>query len=326
MAPERRVAVAAVGAVTVFDHLFRLPTLTPDFGTIFIRPLTRDAGETLFGGCGLNQAVAVGRLGVPVIALGVVGDDLAASGYGDHLHASGVRWDTLTSIACASGHSYILHADDGSTLLVVEEGAATLAPPTPRVELPDAVGLVCVNMPFDRYACDVAMAAVKSGADVLIAGQLGTADDACRTDLSAAATFICCNDAEAVSLGLDDPKIIERYFPRLRGRWVTRGPAGIDYTGVDGTELHVDPVPADLVDPTGAGDGVVAGLAAGLMIGLSLTDATRLGAVIASFVIGAVGAQTGAPTLAQCAERFAATYGSAPKALRAHLTTARRNQ
>lgn len=312
MATERRVtgAVAALGSVTLFDHLFRLPTLTPDFGTTFVEPLGGHAGTVHFGGQGLNQAVAMGRLGLPTYALGVVGEDLDSSGYADHLAARGVDAATLVRVEEASGHSFILHAADGGTLLVVEEGAATRTPPPAAATLPADVAYVCVNMPFDPYAVAVARVAVEQGAQVVIAGQLGTATDEVRRELAALADWICCNRSEADSLGLDDPAVVAAEFPRLRGRWITAGASGIDFTGTDGERFHVQPAPADVVDPTGAGDAVVGGLVAGLALGLGLEDATRLGAVVASYVIGAVGAQSAAPTLAEVAGRFETAYGA----------------
>jgi len=309
VATQRRVKVAALGSVTLFDHLFWLPTLTPDFGTAFVAPLEGRAGTVHFGGQGLNQAVVMGRLGVRTYALGVVGDDLESSGYAAHLTARGVDPSTLVRVPEPSGHSFIMHAEDGGTLLVVEEGAATRTPPPQTATLPPDVGYVVVNMPFDSYAVAVARQAAARGSQVVVAGQLGTASEVDRRQLAALTDWICCNRSEADSLGLDDPARLASEFPRLRGKWITAGAAGIDFTDAAGSTFHVDPAPAsEVVDPTGAGDAVVGGLVAGLALGLDLEDATRLGAVVASFVIAAVGAQSNSPTLAQAVKRFSATW------------------
>lgn len=321
MATERRVAgtVAVAGSVTLFDHIIRVPGFTPEFGTTFIRPAGKAPGQVRYGGCGLNQAVALARLGIRAEALGVVGRDFAPSGYAAYLDQQGVGRELLAVVDAPSGHSYLLHADDGGTLLVVEEGAATAGiAPAASPPIPPGTKLACINMPFDEYSCAIANTAHAAGAQVLLAGQLGTAAPGCRAALAAVATWICCNAAEAKSTGVDAPAADGRpEFPALRGTWITEGAAGIRFASASGGGFQVPSVPGTLADATGAGDGVVAGIAAGMMLGLSLEEATRLGAVVASFVIEAVGAQTSAPALPDVRARYRRAFGRPPPALAA---------
>lgn len=314
MAPERRVRVAVVGAVTLFDHVLRLPSLTPALNTAFVPPVTDQPGAVLFGGCGLNQAVAMAKLGVASTVLGLVGPDFDSLGYAKYLDELSVAHDRLERVAEQSGHSYLIHADDGATLLIVEEGAATKAQSEPAFAgLPPGVEIVCINMPFDRYAGEVAAAAVEADAAVLIAGQLGTATPERQKLLSQAATWLCCNETEAAHLGLDQEDAFPSpEFPKLRGMWMTKGAQGIYYRGAGGERFHVPNSGGRLVEPTGAGDGVVAGIVAGLSSGLTPLECARVGSVVASFVIEGVGAQTAAPTADQLAQRFEETYGYRP--------------
>ncbi len=67
-----------------------------------------------------------------------------------------------------------------------------------------------------------------------------------------------------------------------------------------------------VVDPTGAGDGFAAGLLAGLVWGFSPVESAQLGAVIASYVLEAVGCQTNLPDRAALAGRYRANFGEFP--------------
>ena len=70
--------------------------------------------------------------------------------------------------------------------------------------------------------------------------------------------------------------------------------------GAKGAEIHtgkriisIPPVSSSgIIDTTGAGDSLVAGLVAGLVKGFSLEDSVRIGACAASLVITEVGCQS----------------------------------
>ena len=65
------------------------------------------------------------------------------------------------------------------------------------------------------------------------------------------------------------------------------------------------------VDPTGAGDAYRAGLLKGLALGLSVTEAARIGATVGSFCVEGYGTQVHTFTLAECRERHAKVFGKA---------------
>ncbi len=97
---------------------------------------------------------------------------------------------------------------------------------------------------------------------------------------------------------LDDPqRIIEFYrglgAPGLLG--VKLGTRGVLLSPQKGEYVHVDAVkaPGPVVDTTGAGDSFFAGLIAGLVRGLSVEAAGRLGAAAAACCVTAVGGSTG---------------------------------
>ena len=89
--------------------------------------------------------------------------------------------------------------------------------------------------------------------------------------------------------------------------------------GGDGSELRVDgavhsiptAAPSAVVDPTGAGDGYLAGLLCGLREGRDLDTAGRMGALAAAYVIEKQGPQAHAFGRSEFAARFAGAFGVA---------------
>lgn len=73
--------------------------------------------------------------------------------------------------------------------------------------------------------------------------------------------------------------------------------------------------PDQIKDTTGAGDGYRAGILSGLSLNMTLLDSCRLGAIIGSFVVETVGAQTQAFTLDNVSKRFFKTFGYTPAEL-----------
>lgn len=83
-----------------------------------------------------------------------------------------------------------------------------------------------------------------------------------------------------------------------------------------GEAVRIAPVPIDKVqDPTGAGDAHRAGLIKGLVNGLSMPEAARLGSVSASFALEKMGTQEHAITPAIFRQRYEAVFGPLPKGI-----------
>lgn len=72
----------------------------------------------------------------------------------------------------------------------------------------------------------------------------------------------------------------------------------------DGEEARVAPFPAVQVDPTGAGDSFLAGFAAGLLWGLSATDAALLGNFFGAAAVSQVGVPTFHPKMLQAVKQI----------------------
>lgn len=79
-----------------------------------------------------------------------------------------------------------------------------------------------------------------------------------------------------------------------RALWLvtTLGKDGARVRGTDGTDVTVPALPVDrILDPTGAGDAQRAGFLKGLVSGLSVPEAAKIGSIAASFAIEHLGTQ-----------------------------------
>lgn len=100
-------------------------------------------------------------------------------------------------------------------------------------------------------------------------------------------------EAEKLS-GLDDPKQMARFF-KERGCGVVgikMGSRG-SYILSDDLEIEIPIFPVEVVDTSGAGDAFVAGFLAGVSKGWDLEDCARFGNAVASFCVQSIGTTTG---------------------------------
>ena len=96
----------------------------------------------------------------------------------------------------------------------------------------------------------------------------------------------------------------------------TLGAEGAQVRGNRGENVRIAPVPVEKVlDPTGAGDAHRAGLIKGLVSGLAMPEAARLGSVSASFALEKLGTQEHAITPALFRQRYEAVFGPLPQGI-----------
>ena len=99
---------------------------------------------------------------------------------------------------------------------------------------------------------------------------------------------------------------------RVGLRITTLSSKGCVLVDSDGTEVHVDAVPArEVVDPTGVGDAFRAGFLAGVRSGVSTQRAAQLGSLIATLVLETAGTQEWQLDVEDGVTRLAQTYGAA---------------
>ena len=117
-----------------------------------------------------------------------------------------------------------------------------------------------------------------------------------RRDLLSRVSCLVCNEQEAELLfseeyDLNDIWHLEQVLIKkveqaeLKSMVVTLGERGAVYASRDGEHGFCPPLKTDVIDTTGAGDAIFAGIAVGLTYGKSLKEACNIGTRLASAVI-----------------------------------------
>jgi ribokinase len=269
------------------DLAVRLPHLPAPDETILA-----SGDATHRGGKGHNQALAAARLGAPVAMVGRVGDDAAGRSLRDGLAGAGVDVSQVVAVdGSRTGTALCLLDDAGQVSIVVLPGAnALLDESAVRAATPTlwAASVLLLQGEVDPAASVRAAQLARSGGATVVVNPAPVGPGA--EALLAVADVVVVNRPEAAALGLEPSDRVV----------VTLGPKGVAVAGE-----HIPAFPADAVDPTGAGDAFVAGLACGLHEGMDLLDAARLGAAAGACAVEVAGAEPSLPTRAAVEARMA---------------------
>ncbi len=279
-------------------------------------PVVRVDGAEERPGGAANVALNVAALGGGARVVGPTGSDEAADRLAQLLEAAGVGQrfhrlpgaDTITKLRVISRHQQLIRLDfergfpgfDRSAMLALldpelADASVLVLSDYAKGALPDPGGLID--------------AARRAGRPVLV--------DPKGTDYHRyrGATLLTPNLAEfeaVVGPCADADEIARRGAELaaelgLEAMLVTRGEAGMTLAPRTGDAVHLPTRAREVFDVTGAGDTVIATLAAALGAGVSLADAAALANVAAGVVVGKLGTATVSP-----AELEAALGGGAP--------------
>lgn len=261
------------------------------------------------GGKGSNQAVAIGRLGVPVWMVTRIGEDpfgeLALSTWGK----AGVQPVLVHAPGSQTGAAFIfLDAGTGDNAIIISPGAAAAIGPA---DLEAAAGRISEAAVFLTQLEQPIAAAVRGLEIARAAGVTTILNPAPARPLTDAMLALCDwvtpNEIEASTLtgqtitGLQDARAAAEML-------IARGAGGVVITlGSQGVLLHgrgvSELVPArpagPVVETTGAGDAFNGGFAAGLAEGLTPLEAVRFGCAVAGIAITRRGAAASMPWRAE---------------------------
>lgn len=268
----------------------------------------------IYGGSGTNIGIALARLGFRVGAALVLGDDLYGMDYSRHLAAIGID---ITNIMALRGHktsrSYLFLNPDGQFQSFFYPGAANSWTGSLRLNGVKNYGYALVTA--GQYDYNRQFVAQVRAAGVPLVWSLKSDVAAYPPDMvrdfARASTFIIMNDTEAntvlEAMGFNS-------VGKLLGETTeavirTRGEQGAQVITAS-SKVDVPAVPLrEVVDPTGAGDGFTAGFLAGLLRDETPETSARMGAVVASYVLEAVGCQTNLPTWRAVTTRYEQHFG-----------------
>jgi sugar/nucleoside kinase (ribokinase family) len=241
------------------------------------------------GGAGANTAAWLAHLGADVTLVARLGDDPAGQAAVDDLRAAGVR----PALAVDRDHPtctvVVLLADGDRTMLSDRGAAARLAP----ADLPDLEGADHLHLsgyvlldPASRAAGRAALAAARAAGlstsvDPQAAPALGPefVDDVHGVDL------LLPNAAELAALGG-----VDALRDIVGAVAVTDGPRAARWTDRHGT-WATDPPPAEVVDPTGAGDAFDAGVLLARLTGAGPEAALAAGCAAGAAAVRRLGAR-----------------------------------
>ncbi len=293
-------SVLVFGSINM-DLVARVPRL-PGVGETLIG----HTFDTIPGGKGANQAVAVARLDVPVQMVGRLGGD----GFGHQLlqglQRNGVRCDRLQiDHSSHSGVALISVDEAGENNIIVIPGANGNVDQTniERLQelLPTAkVLLLQLEIPLPVTVA-AAKAAKQAGLTVILDPAPARSD--LPADLYPVVDILTPNQVEASQLSgvsvSDRPSAIEA-ARRLQKRGVATVIVKLGNQGavcVTPDVIFTIPVfPVNAVDTVAAGDAFNGGLAAGLAVGLPLSEATTQAAAVAALSVTKAGAQPSLPS------------------------------
>lgn len=248
------------------------------------------------GGQAANTAAWLARCRVPVTLVAAVGDDPAGRDRVAELAAAGVDCAVRRVAGSPTGTLVVLSAGDQRTM-VTDRGAA------------DRLSVADVDAALDRWP-DLqhlhlsgyallgggSRAAGRHALAAAAARGLTTSVDAASADplrrfgparfrhWVSGVDLLLANAAEADVLGLTDR-------PGVAGAAVIKlGAAGALWAGTGGV-VRIEPVPATVADPTGAGDAFAAGLLASWLAGAGPAEALRAAAQLGAEAVAALGAR-----------------------------------
>lgn len=261
--------------------------------------------QTVPGGKGANQAIALGKLGVPVRMAGTVGGDPFGKQYLDHFANNGVDCRAVAvKDGVSTGVADILVSDDGENCIVVVPGANGECD---AVWLEDALAKIS-DCDIFLLQLEIPLDTVKECIRRLKAmGKTIILDPApavpLEEEILELCDFITPNETELtiITPELGEDADVEARVKRLVGdseRTVIhkRGAEGAYIATKHGIE-HVPGYKVKAVDTTAAGDTFNAGFAAGLAMGWNVKDSVKLANAAGALAVTKLGAQSGMPTL-----------------------------
>ena len=282
--------------------------------TALLQAVPDDAAAT-YGGCGINVAVALSRLGLRAGVAVVLGDDYAGSLYRSRLREQQIGTSDVTTIpGTATSRSYLFRNPNGEYQNFFYPGAADQWNGTLRLKsLTGAryalvtVGPYHYNKQFVRLAREMNVPVVWELKPDIFAFPV----EAMR-EFAAASAYILMNHIEArfvgKTLGLSEPE--ELLNETTQAVVITHGAEGCQVYMPQGC-LEVAAVPvANVVDTTGAGDAFTAGFLAGVLRGHDFKVSAQIGSVMASFALEQIGCQTNLPNWSLMEARYKAHFGA----------------
>ena len=273
------------------------------------------AGETILcdgmklvaGGKGANQACAAGRLGTDVTMLGAIGNDSHGEMQRDSLQRSGVDVSGLiTKERVSTGTAFITVNKEGNNSIVVVQGANAQFTPEDIEAHRDLleeceIVILQLEIPMDTVLYAVKLARTLGKTVILDPAPV---PEHFPEELYQYVDIIKPNESELSRLtGIADTQnhleeavqIVKDHG--VKNVLVTLGGDGVYLDTENESPVHIPAKKVEVVDTTAAGDSFTAALAAMLLEGKTLKEASEFANQVSAIVVTREGAQDSIPTL-----------------------------
>ncbi len=287
---------------------------SPGIGETALLDVLPDDAAATYGGCGINVAVALARLGLRAGVAVVLGDDYAGSLYRSRLREQQIDTSDVTTIPGEStSRSYLFRNPNGEYQNFFFPGAADRWDGKLRLRSLGEAHYALVTVGPYRYNRQFVQAVREANIPLIweLKPDIFAFPAEAMDEFAAASTFILMNHIEARFVGqtlrLDKPD--DLLNETTQAVVITHGAEGCRvYTPEGCLEVAAVPV-ANIVDTTGAGDAFTAGFLAGIIRKHDLKVSAQIGAVMASFALEQIGCQTNLPNWSLMEARYKTHFG-----------------
>ena len=280
----------------------------------------KDNGTIRYGGCSVNVAHNLAKLGKKALPIIRVGDDYAASGFKTFMDKSGIMTDAIKHIghACTSA-TYLIENPDNEHITLFYPGAMDKQYQSPYddawFEHATCAIMTVASLTDNKHFLKKA----KAHDLPLFLGMKMDKDAFPKSflkDTVHALTGLFANESETVCLlemfGLEKPEDLFEVAPDMRILIVTKGLEGSVAYHRQGETIEIireGIVKTDaVVDAVGSGDAYVSGYMYGYLNHASIRTCMRYGATLASFAIEGMGATSSTPETKAFKKRYNAHY------------------
>jgi len=289
--------------------------------------VTADSRHQFFGGTAGNIAYNLGLLSIAKVSLyGSVGNDFETLGYKNHLNKfKNVELEVDMHNDLFTAACYIVNDIKSNQMIIFHGGALDMSK---ELDL----GVRIINPEEFSYAINSTQSveAMMNFATQLKKLNIPSIFDPGQVtplfqkenliNILKISDILIGNNHEIEKIkeksGLSEKTILEH----AKAIIITKGSEGSELAYTDENnkilKIHIPiATPIRVEDTTGAGDGYRAGILTGLILNMTLLDSCRLGAIIGSFVVETIGAQTQLFNFEQVRKRFFNTFGHTPSEL-----------
>lgn len=298
-----------VSGYSSFDHMLKLLSPAVVGKTSLIE--NASCNTVYWGGCSVNIAVALARLGMKALPVLRVGDDYIDSGFKYFLEEEGVITDAIRKVKGeTNSSSFLLQMPDGEHITTFYPGAMDekhFAPYDDAWFEKSQAALMTVASHKDNQ--EFMRLAKKHDVPLFFGmkGDFNAFPTPFLKEIFEESKILFMNETESEQLQeILGFQSLAEVFEKGKAEVIviTMGGKGAKYVARDGAEAVVPAVKIDkIVDTTGGGDGFISGFLYGYFNDMSYADCCRYGSLVSSFVLEEEGCTTNLPTLEQLQER-----------------------